>query len=186
MGLSGITYNGFIIIFHFFSVQTTLFKFAVIALVWTLTACSPKLDWREVRGTDAPFTVLLPAKPASFSREMELDGVRLNLHMTAADADGISFAIGYAKLDDAGKSAGVLTAMKAGMLKNIQANTSKELNQSGTDIEASGTRQDGQAVKLVGRFVARGNWVYQVVLIGSAKALTPEVVDTFLTSFKPN
>lgn len=180
-------YNGFIIIFlAFLPVPTTLFKFAVIALVWTLTACSPKFDWREVRGSDAPFSVLLPAKPASFSREMELDGVKVNLHMTAADADGLSFAVAYAKLDDAGKSAGVLAAMKAGMLKNIQANASKELNQSGTDIEASGNRQDGQPVKLVGRFVARGAWVYQIVVIGRDKALTPEVVDTFLTSFKTN
>ncbi|MDO8651841.1 MAG: hypothetical protein Q7R66_06605 [Undibacterium sp.] len=164
--------------------QTTLFKIATIVLALTLIACSPKFDWREVRGTDAPFAVLLPAKPASYAREMELNGVKLKMQMTAADADSVSFAVGYAKVDDASKIAGVLAAMKTGMLKNIQATTSKDSNQSGTEIVAYGNLQNGQPVKLVGRFFARGAWVYQVVVIGREKALTPEVVDTFMTSFK--
>jgi hypothetical protein len=167
-------------------VNTTLLKFAAICLSFTLMACSPKFDWREVRGVDAPFTILMPAKAASFSRQMELDGVNLNMHMTAADAGGVSFAVGYTKVSDVNKVSGVLAAMQAGMLKNIQASSTQSRKPDGSEIEARGQLQNGQAVKLFGRFVARGNWVYQVVIIGPEKTLSAEVVDTFLTSFKTN
>lgn len=148
-------------------------------------ACSPKFDWREVRGVDAPFTILMPAKAASFSRPMTLAGLTLNMQMTAADAGGVSFAVGYSKVLDVSKIPEILASMQAGMLKNIQATSSQPHSQDGSEIEALGQLQNGQAVKLRGRFVARGNWVYQVVIIGPEKALSAEIIDTFLTSFKP-
>lgn len=153
-----------------------------VALALLLCACTPKFDWREVRGSDAPFIVLLPGKPASSSREMQLDGVMLKMQMTAADVEGVSFAVGSARVDDASKIPGVLAAMQKGMLSNIHGIPDEK--QSGKDIVAFGNLQNGQPVKLVGRFVARGAWVYQVIIIGKEKSLTPEVVDTFMTSFK--
>lgn len=161
-------------------------KFAAIALVLALTACSPKFDWREVRGSDIPFSVLLPAKPAVFSREVQLNGVMLKMEMTAADAEGVSFAVGSAKVDDVSKIPGVLDAMQKGMLKNIHGTIAPDAGHTGQDIVAYGTLDNGQPVKLVARFVSRASWVYQVVIIGKEKTLTPEVVDTFMTSFKTN
>ena len=172
--------------FFFLPVQNTLYKFAAAALISTLMACSPKFDWREVRGTDAPYTVLLPAKPASFAREMQLDGVHLKMQMTAADADGVSFAVGVATVPDPSQIPRVLEAMQNGMIKNIRGNLAPASNPPGKDIVAYGSLQNGQPVKLVARFVARGNRVYQVVVIGKEKSLTAEVVDTFMTSFKIN
>lgn len=164
--------------------KKTFLKLAAIVLVFLISACSPKFDWREVRGSMAPFTVLLPAKPASFSREMELGGVKLQMHMTAADAEGVSFAVGCARVDEAGKIPEVLAAMQSGMLKNIQGTAATPSPPGSDQMEASGKLQNGQPVKLVGRFVAHGPWVYQVVAIGREKAMTPEVLDTFMTSFK--
>lgn len=162
----------------------------IITLVFILTACSPKFDWREVRGTESPFTVLLPAKPATFSRELTLNSVPLKMQMTAADVDGISFAVGSAKVTDASKIPGVLDAMQQGMLNNIHGIPEKASNQisgqSASDVVAHGKLANGQPVKFVGRFLTRGMWVYQIVIIGKEKALTPEVVDTFMTSFKIN
>ena len=160
----------------------------VIALLALLTACSPKFDWREVRGTEAPFVILLPAKPVTVSRDMVLAGVEIKMQMTAADVDGVSFAVGSAQVDDASKIAGVLDAMQQGMLNNIHAVAEKENSAASTlsakDVVAYGKLANGQSVKFVGRFMARGAWVYQIVIIGKEKMLTPEVVDTFMTSFK--
>jgi hypothetical protein len=167
-------------------VQKKLIKFACIVLAFSICACSPKFNWREVRGVDAPYSILLPAKPASFSREMQLGGVTLQMHMTAADAGGVSFAVGCAKVEDASKIPAILAAMKTGMINNIHGTAATEGQQSDSDIVVSGTLENGQAVKLTGRFVARGAWVYQVIVLGPEKALTPEVVDTFMTSFKIN
>lgn len=157
-----------------------------IAAGIALSACSPKFDWREVRGSSAPFTVLLPAKPSTFTREMELGGVKLQMQMTAADAAGVSFAVGCARVDDAGKVPEVLAAMRTGMLKNIQGVPTAQNPPDAERLEAIGTLPNQQPVKLVGRFLARGPWVYQVVAIGAQQALTPDVLDTFMTSFKVN
>ena len=163
---------------------------SIITLVILLAACSPKFDWREVRGTDAPFTLLLPAKPATVSKEMVLAGVEIKMQMMVADVDGVSFAVGSAKVNDTSKIPTVLDAMQQGMLKNIHAVPEKENNAASAvfakDIVAYGKLSNGQPVKFVGRFVARGAWVYQIVIIGKEKMLTPEVVDTFMTSFKIN
>lgn len=159
-------------------------------LALSLAACSPKFDWREVRGTESAFTVWLPAKPASISRDMTLNGIAVKMQMTAADVDGVSFAVGSAKVNDTSKIPGVLDAMRQGMLNNIHGvaeKTSSQANDpSAKDLVAYGKLANGQPVKLVGRFLARGAWVYQLVIIGKDKALTPEVVDTFMTSFKTN
>ena len=159
-------------------------------LTLNLTACSPKFDWREVRGTESAFTVWMPAKPVSFSREMTLNGVVLKMHMTAADVDGISFAVGSAKVTDTSKIPGVLDAMQQGMLNNIHGVPEKQSSavsdHSAKEIVAYGKLTNGQPVKFVGRFLARGAWVNQIVIIGKEKPLTPEVVDTFMTSFKTN
>lgn len=160
----------------------------IISVAFFLAACSPKFDWREVRGTESPFAILLPAKPAIFSRDMVLAGVKIKMQMVAADVDGVSFAVGSAKVSDTNKISGVLDAMQQGMLKNIHAVAEKEKSAasglSDKDIVAYGKLANGQPVKFVGRFVSRGAWVYQIVVIGKEKALTPEVVDTFMTSFK--
>lgn len=177
------------IIVQKFSLQSLSLALVISSAIF-LVACSPKFNWREVRGTESPFTVLLPAKPASVSREMTLNGIMLNMHMTAADVDGISFAIGSAQVSDTSKIPGVLDAMQQGMLKNIHGVPEKQFAQTGTlpakDVVAYGTLANGQPVKFVGRFVAHGTWVYQIVIIGKEKSLTPEVVDTFMTSFKTN
>jgi hypothetical protein len=175
-------------------VQKFSLQSLVIALSSTLAinlaACSPKFDWREVRGTESAFSVWLPAKPASFSREMTLNGVALKMQMTAADVDGISFAVGSAKVADASKIPGVLDAMQLGMLNNIHGvpenESSPASDHSSKDLVAYGRLANGQPVKFVGRFLSRGAWVYQIVIIGKDKSLTPEVVDTFMTSFKTN
>jgi len=116
----------------------------------SLSACSPKFDWREVRATDAPFSVLLPAKPASFARDMQLNGINLKMHMTAADAAGLSFALGYTKVDDPSQLASVVAAMKAGMLKNIQADKIIEEDLNNGQIVAIGKLENGQQIKLAG------------------------------------
>ncbi|MFZ6843256.1 hypothetical protein [Undibacterium sp. RuTC16W] len=154
-----------------------------------LCACSPKFDWREVRGGDAPYSVLLPAKPSTYSRTMQLEGVSLTMQMTGADTDGISFAIGSAKIDDATKIPAVLAAMKSGMLSNIHGTITSEKASTplqGSDIEARGSLQNGQPVILAAKFVTRGPWVYQVIVMGREKAVTRDAIDTYMTSFKIN
>ncbi len=167
------------------------------ALLLAVAACSPKLDWREVHGADAPYTALLPAKPASFAREIDLHGIKMTMSMLAADVDGTTFAIGSARLPDNAQALAALEGMKEGMLKNIagsiisekkaeaSASTTNGSRQTRSyDVEARGSLQNGQPVLMAARFVASDQWVYQAVIVGKEKVVTRDAIDTFLTAFK--
>jgi hypothetical protein len=165
------------------------------AVLVGLSACSPTYDWREVHGSDAPYVALLPGKPVSHSRPIDLDGIALTMSMTAAQVEGRTFAIGSARLPDAAQAPKALQAMKTAMVRNISGTITRE--QASTlagqapviDVEATGTppSRDGQskpALLLVARFVAKDDRVYQVVAIGPERNAPREEITTFLAGFK--
>ncbi len=57
------------------------------AFVLACTGCSPNFNWREVQGTEPSYTVLLPAKPTSHSRAIDLDGLKVTMAMTATETE---------------------------------------------------------------------------------------------------
>lgn len=160
-----------------------------------LSACNPTYNWREVRGTAAPYSVTLPGKPASHSRPVNLDGTQVTMTMTAAEVDGVTFAVGSAELPDPAKARAALTAMKTALVNNIGGTVRQEKVSGPADapteiaIEAVGTpgpNTGGQPRLLIARFIAKDKRVYQVLVAGKEKAVSREAVDTFLTSFKPD
>ena len=167
------------------------------AVVIPLSACTPKYDWREVRGTDTPFTVLLPAKPSTYTRPVNLGGIKANMTMTAAEIDDVTFAVGTAELPDTAQAQAALLAMKETLVKNINGVVRQEKTQLGStrstiELEAGPGAAQSAASKTGGdkeialhaRFFARDRRVYQVIVAGRERAIRPESVDTFLTSFK--
>lgn len=151
--------------------------------MFLLAACSPKLDWREVKGEQATYSVLMPAKPSSFSRQVDLDGLQVMMTMTAAEVDDATFAVGTAELADAAQVPHALAAMKTAMVNNIRGTVRSEKRNGAIDIEAGGTAK-GEAVVLYARFVGQDKRVYQAVILGKESAISPETLDTFFTSFK--
>ena len=157
-------------------------------LVLALAACSPALNWREVRGSDAPYVVLLPAKPASFARPVDLGGIKVEMNMTAAEVDDVNFAVATAKIADAAQRQAALAAMQAAMLRNIGSDkhSEKAVTLKGgvpaTEVVASGKAGNTPLV-LHARFVMHGDRVYQVIALGPAARLSDETADTFLSSF---
>jgi pectin methylesterase-like acyl-CoA thioesterase len=161
---------------------------AALACAVLLTACSPEFNWREVRGAGAPYTVTLPAKPASHARPVNLDGLQVTMTMTAAEAGDITFAVGAAEVADATQAGKALQAMKAALVRNIDGALKREKSSAPPqmiEIEAA-----GQSRLLLARFVAKDKYVYQVVALGPEKTLSQpaarEAADTFLTSFRPD
>ena len=165
-----------------------------------LLACAPKFDWREVHGKDAPFVVVLPAKPSSIARQINLDGTTVTMQMTAAEVDGVTFAVGNAELPDAAKARAALPAMKNALVNNIKGTVKSESSASAAlaspggnqqtsalSIEAEGVRgAAAEPTLLIARFIAQDRRIYQLVVIGKPQAVSRDAVDTFLTSFKLN
>lgn len=169
---------------------------AVLMSVVVLVACTPALDWREVHGKDVPFTVLLPAKPASFSRMINLEGQPVMMTMTAAEVDGVTYAVGTVVMPDAEKARVALTSMKSALVKNIagtinfeKSSIDKDTGVISIEVDALGSSQansNARPMRLVAHFFAKNKQVYQVVVVGRENAVTHEALDTFFTSFKPD
>ncbi|WP_050464134.1 hypothetical protein [Herbaspirillum autotrophicum] len=163
----------------------------LIAALVLLSACSPKYNWREAHGGTIQFTVLLPAKPATFSRQIDLNGLPVTMTMTAAEIDGVTFAVGAAELPDAERAGKALDSMQTALVNNISGNL-KEAHIAGKqtnvdrvlDIAADGVSR-GQPLLLQARLIAKGSRIYQVLIIGNPKDVSAENAETFFTSFKP-
>ncbi|WP_226936269.1 hypothetical protein [Janthinobacterium sp. GW458P] len=169
---------------------------ATLATASVLSACSPKFDWRDYRSPDARFTALFPSKPAVLTREIDLDGKKVSLTMTASEIDGNTFAIGNAVLDSSEQAQAALPVMKTALLKNINGVVRSEKlasaasstaagshQRSSLAIEATGTQQ-GKPVLLVGRFVAQDKHIFQIIIVGEESKLSRETIDTFMDSVK--
>ncbi|HJV87319.1 MAG TPA: hypothetical protein VJ698_17765 [Noviherbaspirillum sp.] len=161
---------------------------ACITCMLPLAACSPKLDWRETRGSNAPFVVLLPAKPASYTRPVNLDGLQVSMTMTAAEVDKVMYAVGSAELPDESQAPKALAAMKTALVHNISGTVRQEkVSPAGSvpmtvDVEATGT----ESRILIARFLAKDKRIYQVVMLGKEGKVSREAADTFFNSFKLN
>ncbi|MFZ6689317.1 hypothetical protein ACO0K0_16360 [Undibacterium sp. SXout11W] len=150
-----------------------------------LSACNPQFNWREIHSNDAPFSVLMPGKADSFSQDIQLAGVPVKMTMTATDVGGLNFAVGSVKLTDAGKTTEVLAAMQNGMIKNIQGSITKPVTATNTVMEVHGKAGSSDVV-MAARFLNHGNWVYQIIILGPENKMTPDTVETFMSSFVAN
>jgi hypothetical protein len=166
---------------------------ALCVFMLFLNGCDPTLNWREVRSDDAGYTALFPAKPTSFERAVNLDGLQVMMNMTAAEADGVSFAVATAIIEDEDQRAKALIAMQTAMLRNIRGEITekKTVNVKGgaTAIQIHATGQAGPAgtpLVLFARFVTHENRVFQVIALGPKEKLSAEAADTFLSSFAFN
>lgn len=161
-----------------------------------LMACSPKYDWRDYRSPDAPYRVMFPGKPATYTRSVNLDGLKVDMTMTATEIEGAMYAVGSAQAPDAAKARSALDAMKIALVRNIGATTATEKSTAtsvaspgasssvlASDISANGVL-NGVPMRLVGHFETRGNRFFQVVVIGPAKSIEQEPTEQFISSFK--
>lgn len=159
------------------------------ALMLTSAACNPTWNWREVQGNDTPYSVLFPGKPSTMSRPVNLNGLAVNMSMTAAETNEVTFAVGSAVVPDPAQQKAALLAMQIAMVRNIDGEIRRQqaVKLAGgipaTEIEAIGHGRNATAtVLLVARFAISGERVYQAVAVGPQKNLPQEALDTFFGS----
>lgn len=170
---------------------------SVAAVVLAAAACTPDYNWRQVGPVDAAAQVLLPARPASMSRTVDLDGLSVEMSMEGARVGEQTFTLAWVVLPDSSPATGgqALVAMAAGMLRNIDARDIVRREHEVAVVDASGTRVASYpALAVVARgdrpaagtgmraiFVTRGDRAWQAVAMGSP--LDDEAAATFLASF---
>ncbi len=174
--------------------RTTKFirVFAFFLVLITLHACSPKFNWREVRDDSTLYTVLMPDKPARLSRQIQLGQQTVTMHMSAAQIDRVSFAVGAVRLPDASGAQIALTMIKEGLVNNISGKITQEKTSASkingkliitTSLDISGIANN-TPVRMIVKLISHDVRVYQVLVAGPEKSINTDATDIFLNSFK--
>ena len=171
-----------------------------LVAVVVLAACTPTYDWREVK-SDA-VVALLPAKPSSQTRELELAGLKVQMTMQSARADALAFAVARVDLpagSDAAARESIVDALRTALLRNAGGGTPVE-NAVGIARSERGApalparalavrgEQDGHKLALEARLIARDDHVWQIAVYGPAERMDkPDgraAIDTFMLSLQ--
>ncbi len=162
---------------------------ALLALL--LAACSPSLDWRELRAEPSELQVLLPCKPDKGARRVPLAGPEVELQLLGCEAGGATFAVLQADVGDPVRAAQALLQWNQATLANLKAGPPRAtpfvppgaLELPGAQrVAAEGRRADGSTVQGEAAYFARGTRVFQAVVY--ADKLTPAMTQPFFEGLK--
>lgn len=155
-----------------------------------LAACTPALDWREVRMEDGRASALFPCKPKSQSRQAALAGAPTRMTLLSCEADGGTFALAQADLVDPARVGVALAEMAAALAANLQAGSvrSEALvvpgmtpNPHAQRLRIEGRMPDGAPVAEDAALFTRGTRVYQAAVLGARPGAAAQ---TFLDSLR--
>jgi len=164
---------------------------ASLAVPWLLAACSPAMDWRDVRPEGSGAQLMLPCKPASHARKVRLAGAETELTLYACTAGGATWAIAFADLGDPARVGPALQELRDAALANLGASAPQILalkvegatpNPASTRMSLLGKLPDGQAVQEEVAVFTRGTRVYQATCVGAR--LPADGVETFFASLR--
>lgn len=155
----------------------------------TVLACTPALNWREVRPTDAGVGVQLPCKPSVFARDLVLQGVTVRWHLQSCSADGSTWALAHGELSDPALVAPALHALHVAAQRNLGAEAAVSVswsppgatpNVQAKRVRMRGNLPDGRPMVQELVVFARGTSVYQASVLGPEVA--PEATEVFFAS----
>lgn len=142
---------------------------AVLLALFSLQACSPGLNWRAVQL--GHLSALLPCKPDSASRPVQLAGQSVTMEMSGCEAAGVLFAISRIQAADAARAPQLMAALRQATLAQVQAVAIHPLPDSGDaqtsfDVQVDGKRPDGVALQARLQWRVLGVAVYQIAAYG--------------------
>lgn len=144
-----------------------------LCLALLLGACSPALNWREVRTDDGDLKTLLPCQPDRGARQQPLGSQEVMMTMLGCEAGGAMFAVAVAELGATDKARAAQAQWQARTLTNMQADSSAvtpvTIRGAGSEVapqrvSARGLQPDGRPVELQAVWFARGTRLYHAAI----------------------
>jgi hypothetical protein len=167
----------------------------VAAALWaaaTLWACTPALDWREVRPPGSGIVALLPCRPSAATREVVLAGqppLRMSLH--ACSAGGRTWGLGVVDVNDPTRVDATLVALRESAAGNLGATAGGSLplkvpgatpQRASSRVAFGGVAPDGRKLLGEAAVFARGTVVVQATVLG--EALPADAAETFFAGLR--
>lgn len=157
------------------------------AAVFGTTACTPALDWRELRPEGGALRLQFPCKPQKLERRVDLGGSPVSMSLLACRAQDLVFGLARADVGDPSRVGGALQALLRSAEANIgiaadagggaaaAAAASEPFAPKGATPQADARRAlrvgrlpDGAAVELHVAVFAHGTQVYQATVVARA------------------
>lgn len=153
-------------------------------LVAALIACSPALNWREVRPEATALVATFPCKPSRQSRELPLAGARVRMELLACEAAGATWAVSHAQVGDPTRVGASLAALNESLAANLGMGMAPDgvawsvpgmtPQPQARRLQLRGQRADGTEVRVEAGVFAHGTQVFQVVVMQPAKDTAPD------------
>ena len=184
---------------------------ALIAALFLLAACSPKLDWRTVQSPQERYTALFPGKPDKLDRRIPyldqellqvLEAVKIEddiysvstIQLPANQAQSLNKLLSQLKanLIDRAKASGGDVADADAFYKTVDRQRLPTKDYF-IDLKSNGKTQQLMRVRWINRVAPNGdNWIYQISVlhagnsVDSAKTfLSKEEYENFFSDFSP-
>ena len=156
-----------------------------------LGACSPVLDWREVRTPGATVAVLMPCRPGAQQRELPLAGAPVVLTLQACSAGGQTWALVSADVGDPARVGPALQALLSASASKLNAAVpagqafaprGSTPNPHSRRAQLAASAPDGGEMRLDSAVFAHGTWVFQATVLGGLA--DQEAVEGFFASLR--
>jgi hypothetical protein len=168
--------------------MTRILRLLTIGL---MSACTPTLDWRDVRPDGAELSSLFPCKPEGHTRQLPLAGHPVALSLYRCSAGGATYAVAFADMVDPARVGPALAALGGAAVGNINADapTVSPLqvpgmtpNEQARRLGFAGRGPEGRSLQGRVALFARGTRVYQATVIG--EQLDANAVETFFGALR--
>lgn len=163
----------------------------LILLPTTLVACTPTLDWREVRPGGSGVQLLMPCKPDSHERRLSLAGQPARLSLHACSAGDQTWSLAFADVGDPARLGQVMQQLVQTAGANIAAAPAQATpvkvpgatpHDASQTVVYRGHLPDGRSVKMQVSVFAHGTHAFQVTVLGAD--LPADAVQTFMESIR--
>jgi hypothetical protein len=164
---------------------------ACMAAAISLAACTPTLNWREVRPEGSDALMMFPCKPDRLARPVHLAGEKVRMQLSSCTVQGVTYALSHAAVDQPAKVTPALQALQAAAAQNIGARPGQSMpvmvsgmtpNALAQRLDLHGEGPDGKPVAEQVAVFARGLRVYQLTIVGSH--IDAEAADIFFSGIK--
>lgn len=146
-----------------------------------LGACTPALNWREIR-LDESARVALPCRPQKDERPVMLAGRSVQLRLRACEAGQVVWAVSSAQVADPGHAQAVAAELQRSLVDNLQGTGTVLPEAPGTAsaqrglrvrLAVAGRHADGSALAARAAFVSHEGNVFQLVVVPRSGASLP-------------
>jgi hypothetical protein len=192
--------------------KVMLQKFGVVlALVFLLSACSPKLDWRTVQSPQEGYSALFPGKPEKIERRLPYQNQEIpqTLEAVKIEDDIYSVSTIYLSKEQASLAPKLLEQLQGNLFNRAGVNLESAIStdvfyqtankQRATtkdyflEFKSTGAVEQSMRVRWITRFTSDGRaWIYQISVLHTAPArvgakqfFSEEAYSNFFDEFRP-